>query len=276
MDEVASSNLAEPITSHERTAPFAIRKLLASGAVGGGMRQAGLLLLAILLVPVAAADPAPQDLCVITIRPNEEFSQVVVRVDEIYNETLKEDLAQALDADGDGYVYPEEEAAYEAASVTVFNQSGPSDLGAKRLFLDEKEPRRVVFEKDLSNVVGPVNQTDAWLVTEVRTYDFEAEELRTHRIQGGNESNPEARAIVEFVVVEAPPGWWVHRVNETLYDNHSVALPAFDTRQHFRIDFSDEPGLDYFLPARGSPGFEAGFLVIAAIGALAAGRRWRR
>lgn len=224
-------------------------------------------------VPPSVPETSPQDLCVITITPNSAFSQVVVRVDEIYNESRKSSLAQELDDNRDGTVDGGEEAGYENASRMFVEYH---KLGEKRLSLDDKAPWRVEFRTELSRVLGPANDTMDWLITEVRTYDFRQEELDAHRIGGGNGSSPEPRAVVEFVVAKAPEGWWVHRVNGTLFDQPEVSLPAFDTRQLFAIDYSNRPGLDYRLPVKGDPGFEAWAAMagLAAVGVLAGA--WRR
>ncbi len=242
------------------------------------MRALWLVSLVLLLIPPASAQTL-DELCIITILPNKEFSEIVVRADEVYNHSRKAALARQVDADDDGMVTASEEKAFEDASRRVPVDFGTNSygqnvsvLGHKKLFVDDKTPNRVAIHTDISNAVGPTGDVDDWLVTEVRVYAFQGERLETHRIQGGDASEPHPRAVVEFVVFRAPAGWFVHRINGTLYDRDHVAIGGFDTHRQYTVDYSDEPGKEYTLPAGGgSPGadvttFLVGIVVLAFLG----------
>lgn len=238
----------------------------------GTMRWLVPLLLLYFVIPDAGAEAPADELCVITFLPNREFSQVVVRADEVYNDSRKQELAREIDTDQDGQVNAGEAREYENASVTIvhewYNASQFRHFHEKRLFVDDKAPREIMIWTDLTGVLGATGNTTGWLITEVRTYSFQEERLSTHRIQGGENSSREGRVVIEFVLVKAPKGWLVHRVNETLFDTPEASLPRFDVDHAFKFDFSQRPGEDYTLPVKGDPGLTSAWSVGALLSAL--------
>lgn len=230
----------------------------------------------VVLVPIGAAQSDPKTFADTSIVPNATFSQVEVRADEVIDQTRREALSKELDTDQDGFITASEEYAYESTSQTTFTSDGSgsrsvSNLGAKRMLLDQTPPRRVHVYVDLQHVTGPSDDWDDWLVTEVRVYEFQPAARETHRIEGGDASS--APGAAASLVVKAPRGWFVHRIDGTLHDKDQVSLPDFDTARPFTIDYSDAIGKEYVVSSSptGTPGPDL-FLVIAALSAVLFGR----
>jgi hypothetical protein len=206
-------------------------------------------LAAVLVTFAAAAGAQPaEEFCVIRYTPNPDFSRIVVDVDLEPTESDLRNLTAAVDADSDGMINASEVVTYEENRVEQF---GPlDDLGVKKLFVDGYEPWNVTIQSDLIDFEGPVNETGDRRVKEIRTYRFNQFEADWyHFLHGGLYSEPLPRVAVEFVVLEAPPGWVVWRVNETEYGQPTVSLRAFDTHTQFEVVYAKEgrtppPALD--------------------------------
>ncbi len=235
---------------------------------------------ALLLVLVAMLESAPAaaagaedddyasriDLCIIAYRPSEDFSLIHVDADQEMSAEELAGLSAEVDTDDDGNITAAEVDAYEQGSVRTGRDLAEGPHG---ILLDDDQPRTTEFLTRLHGFEGPVDEERPRLVTEERTFGFDVEEASSHRLEGGlYELVP--RAVIEFVIVEAPDGWVVHAVNGTVFDAASVELPRFDTQEPYSMEFARadperKPGL--IIP--GPPGL----LVVGAALLLLSRRR---
>lgn len=192
----------------------------------------------IVVSPAHAAPEEPQELCIITIQPSAAWDRVVVRADEVYNKTRKDQLARDVDRNGDGLITGEEVHAYENGTRQVIEST--SWLGEKNLQLDYRWPKRASFHTDLTGLEGPVADRSDWLITDVRDYEFEPPKMTPtpaqHRIEGG-ERTQHPGIVIEVVLFRAPADWVVWAVNGTEYRREQVSLQPFNTKEFYSVDY---------------------------------------
>lgn len=184
------------------------------------------------------------DLCIITYRPSDDFRTVLVEADQEKSQDEMAKLLDQVDTDDDGTITDAELRAYEDASErTEFN---PNELGTMKLVLDGSLPTSVRFRTVLHGFEGAIEEERARLVTEHRHYSFpdaRAPEAG-HVLEGGLYAEGETRynqAVEEFVVLEAPEGWVVAKVNQTTYGTQRVELQSFGTARYFTVAFEPTP-----------------------------------
>lgn len=247
----------------------------------------------------SAQDTASTDpFCVVVLRPDADFARIEYVIDEEPTAEQRRSTFAFIDVDGDGALSAAEMARYERMTTQSFDNAthlGPLAItlqaGAPYLNARTQHPvvatswNRVGQTGYGSVPIDPATATRETLQTqEMREYWFLGETGRasTFTLRGGAQENTSVtpdyedlpRPVIEFVVVEAPKGWRVARVEGHSYngsfvlepDRRVVEVPAFDLQRPYEIRFLN-PELDKELgKIDGVPG--PGFLLVA--GALAA------
>ncbi|MBW3582720.1 MAG: hypothetical protein KY455_06440 [Euryarchaeota archaeon] len=213
------------------------------------------------------------DLCIITYRPFADFRTIKVEADQVVSDENMTALLDEVDSDDDGTITSQEVAAYEDRSQHT--ERDFEALGKHKLVVDQDAPRSVDFRTVLRNFEGSIDEEKARLVVEHRTYRFPfTQEADFHWLEGGlyseGEERPRDNIVEEFVVLEAPEGWIVGKVNDDKYAKQTVTLESFGTEEYFSILFENK---EEETPANEIPGLD-GMAFLAAIGvaALVAGR----
>lgn len=266
-----------------------------------------LAIMSLLLLLPAAADPPADAFCVILFEAAPDFSTVTVTVDEETTMDEREELWPEVDRNGDGSITPTEKEAWKWDQTRTWDMEA---LGHKAITLHQDAPyttwpeqqpvygvtwRQVghVFHQRDHELPDTLSQSADLETQEVRTFGFETSGGEPTRVvlRGGRDlpanltTSPdpehEGRPVIEYVVVRAPSGWIVERVEGRSYNGtiveepgtRVVDLPAFDTKAPYAITF--------FHPARhkeqsdlgGIPGLTAVLGIIALAGACFLRRR---
>jgi hypothetical protein len=153
--------------------------------------HSALLLLLILLSSTSSAiaaepyDPVnpplnANELCIIFISANLNFTRIEVIVDETLNATQFANISAQVDADADGNITSGEISVWENSTHEVVTDPEEIwELGARKVFLDSEAPYEVNFWNRLHRFEGPTNSTNsARLVQEMRQYEFKARAAR--------------------------------------------------------------------------------------------------
>lgn len=178
------------------------------------------------------------DLCIITYRPFPDFRTIKVEADQVVSDENMTALLDEVDTDDDGTITSQEVAAYEQDSE--HRQYDFESLGKLKLVVDQDAPTEVQFRTVLRNFEGPIDADKARLVVEHRTYRFPyTQEADFHWLEGGlyAEGERQDQFAIEFVVLEAPEGWVVAKVNDDKYGKQTVSIEAFDTTEYFAVLF---------------------------------------
>lgn len=232
----------------------------------------GVLVGLVLGVPTATANPPADAFCVILIEPNADFTRLTISVDE--NTTLEDRAAlwPSVDLDENKVISPTEKEAFRWANTNVFGRDGDVGIkavtllpGAPYLTSQPQKPVYTTIWRQIGHVfhhqdyVLPERLTStAELETqEVREFGFELEPGRASRytlsggenLTGNLSATPtyidQPRPVVEYVVIRAPEGWIVDRIEGRSYNGTfvltpgtpSVDVPAFDTKSPYAIMF---------------------------------------
>ena len=215
--------------------------------------------LALAAVPSQAAPP-PDAFCVVLIEGFDGMRLVRVTVDEETNLTQREQLFAALDTTGDGVVESRENDPFMRDTLEVGEGQFANRTHALMAWAttngssESRFPLHHAVWRQVGHTFHKQNHTQPWPVREAA--DLETQQVRDAAldipasaqavtIEGGDRSRLVPVAVVEYVVVRAPPGWvvlsadgydytgWTSRTfNET-----EVDLPAFDTKRPFAITF---------------------------------------
>lgn len=220
--------------------------------------------LAAVAAPVQAAPPADA-FCVILIEGVDGFRLVRVTVDEETNLTEREALFGELDLDADGRVTTVEGERFRRRSVEA--RSGPFTNSTHHLQLlvetgdgsgGTVRSTHVALHHAVWRQVGHTfhkqDHTQPWPVEE--PIDLETQEVREASfapgdaadrvvIDGGEPIELPPNVAIEYVVVRAPPGWTVARVQGYTYEgwidvapNATEAdIPSLDTKRPYTIAF---------------------------------------
>jgi hypothetical protein len=221
-----------------------------------------------------AADAAPErepderaDLCIIRYTPRADFQRLSVVADLELTSAEMQNLTDDVDADRDGVVTQVEVDIYENASRQTVSAFGYKHS----LVLDENWATQIHVQTRLTNFVGPVASDQARLVSEHRTYSYPPSNADRHVLRGGLYAAPQPRAVIEFVVIEAPAPYKVTWVNGQAYNDGLVELPAFDTEAEYTIVFERPGRPEWPIPIPPTLAFAA----VAAALLLAIARRAR-
>lgn len=265
------------------------------------MRRGALLLLAMMLVPAAAAQEGDL-LCIIFFEPSIDFRLVDVKADLILTPDERANLSARVDADADGVITAQEVSMFENGT-TVEVTGDASQYGERLLYMDGNLPTRMTVYTKLRNWTGPVEEARKGVVTEIREYHTTPANDVGHILSGGLYAVPDSflrqRPVIETIVINAPDGWVVWEVghapvpatpegNSTLtpqpptyqpgggtrYLRQSVQISAFDIRRQYTVSFAKE-GEDPTQIQNGSPGPELA-AVLVAVAALAVATRRKR
>ncbi len=269
---------------------------------------AGLGLVALLLAPVAGAEPPADAFCVILIEPSADFSLVRVLVDEETTLAQREELWPQVDRDGDGEVSPVEKDAFRWS--TTASHANQTALGVKAITLRPNAPytsspeqapvyaalwRQVghVFHKQDYELPDHLTNPVELETQEVREFGFQLDAGRSSRftLQGGRDVSglnlsaaprydEQGRPVIEYVVIKAPKGWVVEFVQGRSYDGgvslapdeREVDVPAFDTKSPYTIVFVN-PKLEKELGELEGPAPVAMMVGLGLLGAAAVRRR---
>lgn len=262
------------------------------------------------LAPAGAAEPPADAFCVILFEPSPDFSRVRILVDEDSSLEERAALWPSVDLDRNGVISVVEKEAFRWSNTKVF--PNVTDLGIKAITLRPEAPytksppqkpvyattwRQIghVFHQRDYKLPERLTQTSELETQEVREFGFELEPGRSSRftVFGGREPlgpnlsaapsyTEQPRSVIEYVVVRAPEGWLVQRIEGASYNGtfvlspnqQSVDVPAFDTKRPYNITFVN-PDLEKRLGADDTPGPGA-LLLLLALGALALARGRRR
>ena len=232
------------------------------------LRAAAAALLLALLVPPAAAAPPPDAFCVILFEVLPGMQGVRVLVDE--ETTLEERAAlfPELDANGDGAITRGEGEAWRRANLSLHNGTdGVPSAQVVRLRPADGEGDGAALYTAITRQVGHTfhkqDHRQPWPVTE--SADLETQALREFSypliegaqsfelVGGPQEASPTTTAspvsstttssqsytvTIEYVVLRAPEGWLITRVQGLDYSGRfdiapyarEVDVPAFDTK----------------------------------------------
>lgn len=241
-------------------------------AWSAAMRIAWVVPLALLAVAGAASSAPPADaFCVILIEALDGMQGVRVLVDEETTPEQRAALFPAIDTDGDGAVTRSEGDAWRRHNLRLHN--GTDGLPAvQRVWLRPADadgdgaPLYVAATRQVGHTFHKQDHQQPWPVTE--SIDLETQALRefsypvvegaaVFELLGGDDGSAPATststtttaygasATPEYVVVRAPEGWLVGRVQgrdyagpiDTQPQAREVDLPAFDTKSPFTITF---------------------------------------
>ncbi|MEA3144571.1 MAG: hypothetical protein QOG31_1895 [Thermoplasmata archaeon] len=249
----------------------------------------GAMLCAPLLATPAAATPPAAAFCVIVIEGIDDFRIVRVAVDLTTNLTQRQALFAQLDTDKDGTVLPSEQEAFRAGTVQFW--ADPSRLAIRALGAEGGDllgawdalALHAVTWRKVGHTFHHQNYTQPTYVTQ--PVDLETQEIREVRfdqprvpdtmvLRGGTDPtlprptqtspSPTQTATVEYVVVRAPPGWRIDRIDGATYTGRfsiavgspEVDVPAFDTKSPYAITFSRLPPAPSETPTPTSTGTE--------------------
>lgn len=226
--------------------------------------------LAALAVPAAASPPADA-FCVILFEPSPDFRLVRVTVDEETTVEQRAALWPDVDLDGNGVVSPVEKDGWRWSQTQAFPRG--DGLGNRSLMLWPDAPytkspaqapvyattwRQVghVFHNIDYELPGQLTRVEELETQEVREYGFDLLDGKSSRfslIGGADPGNAstgpryeeQGRPVIEYVVVKAPKGWVVERIDGLTYDGpfllmpdeREVDVPAFDTKAPYNITF---------------------------------------
>lgn len=262
-----------------------------------------------LAAPLAAADPPADAFCVILIEPNSDFSLVRVVVDEDTTLAEREALWPDVDLDGNGVVSPVEQDAFRWSTTDAWPDV--ETLGVKAVTLEPNAPyvlspqqkpvyaaawRQVghVFHKQDYELPDQLTRAVELETQEVREFGFQLEAGRSSRftLRGGQDLaglnlsaapryDDQGRPVIEYVVIHAPKGWVVERVEGRSYNGtvtlepgeREVDVPAFDTRSPYSITFVN-PKLEKELGELEGPAPVAVLVGLGLLGAAAVKRRF--
>lgn len=183
-------------------------------------------MLAWLAAAVLLGGPAAAQPCLTTLAPSRDFSTVHTQTERWPTSDELDEMAQALDSDGDGHITSEEVAAFEAST------RGPAESWPP-LRLDGLAPSSVQQWTNVTGAEGPASQRSGWIVMTERLFRFEPDEAVRHAVEGEDPEGGEPSAV-EF---RAPTAWWVEKVNGTRHHRPEFRMAEFDACAPLRIDF---------------------------------------
>lgn len=267
------------------------------------MRALRLVLALVVVASVAPAALAQEDaeaLCIIFVRPSQDFTVLEIAADLILTPEQRANLSVRVDANDDGAIDAAEVEAYENATRT--NYDGLSIPHDRRMLLDGAPATSLDVRTKLRDWTGPRVGAEKGVVTELRYYRFDAYPSQEHVLEGALYVRPiptsDPQAVIEVVVIDAPADWRIAKVvqsdadgrpvNETYPDATSHRVSGFDLSRgsvvfHHEsaprvtappsVEPPPPPPEPSYEPA---PGTLAAVLTLALVAAIAGARSRRR
>lgn len=192
------------------------------------------------LAPSSLADEPAEALCIIFIRPSQDFALLEIAADLILSPEQRANLSARVDANKDGTIDATEVDVYQ--NETRISYDGASIPPERRLRMDLEDAESLDLRTKLREWTGPRAEAEKGVVTEERFYRFEEHDQTGHTLEGALYVRPiptgEPQVVVEVVVIDAPAGWRIARVAQT-DGNGTVVNETFPSAQSYRISGFD-------------------------------------
>lgn len=190
------------------------------------------------LAPGSLADEDAEALCIIFIRPSQDFTILEVAADLILTPEQRANLSARVDANADGTIDATEVEAYE--NQTRVNYESAAIPAERVLRMDLEDAESLDVRTKLRNWTGPRAEAEKGVVTEERYYRFERHDQTGHTLDGALYVRPSlpTNVVIEVIVIDAPADWRIARVAQT-DENGNVVNESFPNAASHRLSGFD-------------------------------------